>query len=138
MLPAELRRLLGSPQRRQGAVIEQQPRGVLVAQVAGLLEQFELQDLAERNVKTLSDVQFRRGLSARAVVHEPKVLLLDEPCEGLAPGNLELVKRELDQTISRGTQLICATHVHRNTSQFNRAMVIEDGRITRSGEVTAG
>lgn len=108
------------------------------ALVDELLEQFELQDLAERNVKTLSYGQFRRVLIARAVVHEPKVLLLDEPWEGLDPGNLELVTRELDQIISRGTQLVCATHVHRNTSQFNRAMVIEDGRITRSGEVTAG
>lgn len=107
------------------------------ALVEELLEQFELQDLAERNVKTLSYGQFRRVLIARAVVHEPKVLLLDEPWEGLDPGNLELVTRELDQIIARGTQLVCATHLHRNTSLFNRALEIEGGRITRSGEVTA-
>ncbi len=105
------------------------------ALVEELLQQFELQDLADRNVKTLSYGQFRRVLIARAVVREPKVLLLDEPWEGLDAGNLELVSRELDQIIARGTQLVCATHLHRNTAQFTHALVFEDGRIARSGEV---
>ena len=101
-----------------------------------LLEQFQLIDLAERNVKTLSYGQFRRVLIARAVVYKPKVLLLDEPWEGLDPGNFELVTRELDQIISRGTHLVCVTHLHRNISQFNRALEIEDGRITRLGKLS--
>ena len=97
-----------------------------------LLEQFELCDLAKRNVQTLSYGQFRRVLIARAVVHRPKVLLLDEPWEGLDEGNLELVTRELSQIIARGTQLVCATHLHRHSDQFNRELVVERGRITRS------
>jgi molybdate transport system ATP-binding protein len=101
-----------------------------------LLEQFQLIDLAERNVKTLSYGQFRRVLIARAVVHKPKVLLLDEPWEGLDPGNFELVTRVLNQIISRGTHLVCVTHLHRNVSQFNRALEIEDGRITRLGKLS--
>ena len=94
-------------------------------------------DLADRNVKTLSYGQFRRVLIARAVVHKPKVLLLDEPWEGLDPANLELVTRELDQIIARGTQLICATHQHRNTAQFNRALEIEAGGNRRSGKLSS-
>jgi len=94
-----------------------------------LLEQFELAQFAARNVKALSYGQFRRVLIARAVVHSPKILLLDEPWEGLDPGHLELVTRELDQVIARGSQLICATHVAVNGAQFNREMHIENGRI---------
>jgi molybdate transport system ATP-binding protein len=94
-----------------------------------LLEQFELQDLAERNVKTLSYGQFRRVLIARAVVHKPRVLLLDEPWEGLDPENLKLVTRELNQIIAQGTQLVCATHLERNNSLFNRSMEINKGHV---------
>jgi len=101
--------------------------------VAELLEQFELADLTKRNVKTLSYGQFRRVLIARAVVYRPKVLLLDEPWEGLDRGNLELVTRELSQIIARGTQLVCATHLHRQTEQFNRELVLARGRIVRFG-----
>jgi molybdate transport system ATP-binding protein len=97
--------------------------------VQELLEQFELAELAERNVKALSYGQFRRVLIARAVVHTPKVLLLDEPWEGLDPGNLDLVTRQLNQIIARGSQLICATHLAINGAQFNREMRIEKGRI---------
>ncbi len=98
-----------------------------------LLEQFELADLTDRNVKALSYGQFRRVLIARAVVHRPKVLLLDEPWEGLDPSNLELVMHELTQIIARGTQLVCATHFHRHTEQFNRGLVLERGRVVRAG-----
>ncbi len=97
--------------------------------VEELLEQFELDIFAERNVKALSYGQFRRVLIARAVVHTPKVLLLDEPWEGLDAGNLELVTRELNQIIERGTQLVCATHLTINGAQFNREMRIEKGHI---------
>ena len=62
-------------------------------------------------------------------MHSPKILLLDEPWEGLDPGHLELVTRELDQVIARGSQLICATHITVNGAQFNREMHIENGRI---------
>ncbi len=95
-----------------------------------LLEDFELSNLATRNTQALSYGQFRRVLIARAVVHRPKVLLLDEPWEGLDKQNLELVTRELSHIIARGTQLICATHLHQHSDQFNRELVIERGRIT--------
>jgi ABC-type bacteriocin/lantibiotic exporter with double-glycine peptidase domain len=67
------------------------------------------------------------------VVHRPKVLLLDEPWEGLDSGNLELVTRELNQIIARGTQLVCASHLHQYSEQFNRELVLEHGRIVRAG-----
>lgn len=99
------------------------------ALVDELIDQFELRELAGRNVKALSYGQFRRVLIARAVVHTPRVLLLDEPWEGLDPGNLELVTRELNQIIARGSQLVCTTHLAINGARFNREMRIEKGRI---------
>ena len=45
--------------------------------------------------------------------------------------NLELVTRELNQIIAQGTQLVCATHLERNRSLFNRSMKIDEGRLAR-------
>ena len=108
------------------------------ALVEELLEQFHLRDLADRNVRTLSYGQFRRVLIARAVVHEPRVLLLDEPWEGLDPGNMELVTQELQQIIARGTHLVCASHVHGNEKVFNRILEMHGGRIVRSQVLPEG
>ena len=99
------------------------------ALVDELLEQFKLGDLADRNIRTLSYGQFRRVLIARAVVHEPRVLLLDEPWEGLDSDNRNLVNRELEQIIARGTQLVSASHLIDTPEPFNRLLELMDGRI---------
>ena len=102
------------------------------ALVNELLEQFKLTDLADRNIRTLSYGQFRRVLIARAVVHEPRVLLLDEPWEGLDHENRNLVNRELEQIIARGTQLVSASHLADTPEPFNRLLELMDGRIVGS------
>ena len=99
------------------------------ALVDELLEQFRLTDLADRNIRTLSYGQFRRVLIARAVVHEPRVLLLDEPWEGLDHENRKLVNRELEQIIARGTQLVSASHLDDTPEPFNRLLELMDGKI---------
>ena len=107
------------------------------ALVDELLEQFRLTDLADRNIRTLSYGQFRRVLIARAVVHEPRVLLLDEPWEGLDHENRNLVNRELEQIIARGTQLVSASHLSDTPEPFNRLLELLDGRIVGSSVLHA-
>ena len=107
------------------------------ALVDELLEQFRLTDLADRNIRTLSYGQFRRVLIARAVVHEPRVLLLDEPWEGLDHENRKLVNRELEQIIARGTQLVSASHLTDTPAPFNRLLELMDGRIVGSSVLHA-
>ena len=107
------------------------------ALVDELLEQFRLTDLADRNIRTLSYGQFRRVLIARAVVHEPRVLLLDEPWEGLDHENRILVNRELEQIIARGTQLVSASHLSDTPEPFNRLLELLDGRIVGSSVLHA-
>ena len=107
------------------------------ALVDELLEQFKLVDLADRNIRTLSYGQLRRVLIARAVVHEPRVLLLDEPWEGLDSGNRKLVNTELAQIIARGTQLVSASHLADTPEPFNRLLEIADGRIVGSRVLNA-
>ena len=107
------------------------------ALVDELLEQFRLADLADRNVRTLSYGQFRRVLIARAMVREPRVLLLDEPWEGLDHENRKLVNRELEQIVARGTQLVSASHLGDTPAPFNRLLELLDGRTVGSGVLNA-
>jgi molybdate transport system ATP-binding protein len=100
--------------------------------VETLLERFELTALAERSLKTLSYGQMRRVLIVRALVNKPRVLLLDEPWEGLDTATLAMMHRYLVQIIAQGTQLVCASHVPRDFDCFTHELEIEDGRIVRT------
>lgn len=79
-----------------------------------VLEQFNLRELAQGNFLRLSYGQRRRVLLARAVVHRPQVLLLDEPLDGLDAGALEYTARFLAE--EGGSQLATVIVSHRQES----------------------
>jgi molybdate transport system ATP-binding protein len=97
--------------------------------VETLLDEFELRELAERPVAALSYGQMRRVLIVRALVNHPRVLLLDEPWEGLDTPTLKMLHRYLERIIAQGTQLVCASHVPRDLDCFTHEMEIADGRV---------
>jgi ABC-type molybdenum transport system ATPase subunit/photorepair protein PhrA len=78
--------------------------------VRKLLSEFKLTDLAERNYLQLSYGQRRRVLLARAVVHDPQVLLLDEPLDGLDAESLARMREHLAVLAMRRVSLIVVTH----------------------------
>jgi molybdate transport system ATP-binding protein len=100
--------------------------------IEALLERFELTAFAKRSLPTLSYGQMRRVLIVRALVNKPRVLLLDEPWEGLDTPTLEMMHRYLIQIIAQGTQLVCASHVPRDLECFTHEMEINAGHIVRS------
>ena len=102
------------------------------ARVAELLEQFELDGLADRPLETLSYGQRRRTLLARAVVHRPKLLALDEPFDGLDAASREAWGRTLGTLASSGMHLLMVTHHEEDLPPcFSRVLWLEDGRIRR-------
>lgn len=103
------------------------------AQVESLLEAFSLSELRERPLSSLSYGQRHRTLIARCLVTEPRVVLLDEPWEGLDAHTRDLVATELDRRISSGTQIVCASHVAAAGLEFNRTLRLERGRIVSVG-----
>ena len=60
--------------------------------VMEILEMLGVADLAERDIKTLSTGQARRILLARALIHDPEVLVFDEPTTGLDPEGMYYVR----------------------------------------------
>lgn len=74
------------------------------------LRYFGLEDFASHPFRLLSDGQQRLVLLARALVKNPRLLILDEPCQGLDERNREAVRRALNAAAERGVTLIVVSH----------------------------
>lgn len=103
------------------------------ARVEELLRELELVDLGDRPLTTLSYGQARRALIGRALANRPKLLLLDEPWEGLDAPMATLLNRSLERVAASGTQLVCASHLLAHREHFTHELAIERGRVTYSG-----
>jgi molybdate transport system ATP-binding protein len=97
--------------------------------VAVLLERFDLTALAARKLTELSYGQFRRVLLARALVHRPRVLLLDEPWEGLDRRTGALLAERLGESVAEGTHLICATHLAIDAQRYTHELALDRGTV---------
>ena len=104
---------------------------------AQVLDRFALEDHASRPLSTLSYGQLRRTLLARMLVNGPRVLLLDEPFEGLDEPSREIVRAQLGAFVASGTQLVCASHRSDIRTRFTHELVIEGGRISAAGRLPA-
>jgi molybdate transport system ATP-binding protein len=108
------------------------------ARVETILAQFELLALAERKLSTLSYGQVRRALVARALVLGPRILLLDEPWEGLDRRNATLLNDHLRDVQAAGTQLVCASHLDLHRELFTHELVLDGGIIAKRIRVRRG
>jgi ABC-2 type transport system ATP-binding protein len=115
-------RAYGIPSHRRRAVVEQ-------------VEEFtNLNDLRQKTVATLSKGMKQRVSLARAMVHDPAVLILDEPASGLDPrARIEL--RELLRALAeRGKAILISSHILTELSEICGAtVIIEQGKIVRAG-----
>lgn len=101
--------------------------------VAEAVEKVSLQAVLERSIETLSKGFKRRVGLAQAILHDPKVLILDEPTDGLDPNQKQHV-RELIQNLSRDKIVIISTHILEEvTSVCTRAVIIADGKLRSDG-----
>ncbi len=101
--------------------------------VEELLEELELTPLAERLLSTLSYGQARRALLGRLLANRPRVLLLDEPWEGLDAPMAELTNAVLERVAAEGTQLVCASHLATHRSHFTHELALAEGRVVQAG-----
>lgn len=88
----------------------------------------------ERRYGTLSGGQKRRADIARALVHEPRVLFLDEPTAGLDPQSRERIWATIHELrATAGTTVFLTTHYMEETENADRVCIIDRGRIIAGG-----
>lgn len=111
---ADIRELAG-PDRRQ--------------RLDGVIEKLHLGPVLDQTIDTLSKGFKRRVGLAQAILHDPDVLILDEPTDGLDPNQKHEV-RELIKSMSAEKLIVISTHILEEVEAVcNRAMIIADGKI---------
>lgn len=97
------------------------------------VEQVELENVLEQSIETLSKGFKRRVGLAQAILHDPKVLILDEPTDGLDPNQKHQV-RKLIQSLAADKIVIISTHILEEVSAVcTRAVVIAGGKLLADG-----
>jgi ABC-2 type transport system ATP-binding protein len=103
------------------------------ARIAAVVERIELQGVLEQPIETLSKGFKRRVGLAQALLHDPEVLILDEPTDGLDPNQKHHV-RTLIQSMAKDKAIIISTHILEEVDAVcTRAMVIAKGRVLADG-----
>jgi branched-chain amino acid transport system ATP-binding protein len=101
--------------------------------ILAILETFNLQDVADRQVKNLSLGEKRRLEIAMAILAEPKVLLLDEPLAGLGESEIKGVLDVLRRHVGAQTILIVEHKISQVEDFLQRLTVMHEGRIIADG-----
>jgi ABC-2 type transport system ATP-binding protein len=104
--------------------------------IGGLLDMMELADFADTNIGTFSRGMRQKLAFSSAVLHEPAILVLDEPLSGLDPRFGKLFKTWIREHSAKGGSVLMSTHVTSNAEEMcDRVAVIDRGRALASGPV---
>ncbi len=113
-------------------------RAVVAERADALLEFAQLTDRKKSKVDDLSGGMKRRLTIARALINEPRILLLDEPTTGLDPQARHILWDRLFRLKEQGTTLVLTTHYMDEAEQLcDRLVVIDKGRIMAEGSPAA-
>jgi iron complex transport system ATP-binding protein len=100
----------------------------------GVMKFLGVAHLRDRPMTALSSGEARRVLIARALVHEPKTLILDEPTNSLDLNALHTFRATLQKIAQNGTGIIMVTHnLHDIIPEISRVILMKDGRFIADG-----
>lgn len=115
------------------------PRGVCATEdmreaALDALERLGIADVADRDVLTLSMGQARRVLVARELVHDPQVLVFDEPCTGLDPQGMYQIRKTMCRLAEEGRGIVLVTHYPEDIiPAIERVVLIKDAHMCADG-----
>ena len=114
-------------------------RGAALARRVGEVEAFTgLAPLREKTLHALSKGMKQRVCLARALIHDPAVLLLDEPAAGLDPRARIELKESVRQLAALGKTLLISSHILSELAEMcNGVIIMEQGRLLSQGTLEA-
>ena len=99
-----------------------------------LLRLFNLDDVGDDLIDSYSHGMQQKASLAAALMHDPKVLVLDEPTVGLDPKSARLIKDVLRQVADRGSMVFVSTHILEIAERMcDRIGIIDKGRLIAAG-----
>ncbi len=114
------------------------PTGAARRRSLELLEQFELAEYAHKKVSELSKGMQQKVQFAVTVLHQPDLVIIDEPFSGLDPVNALVIKRLLTDMRSAGTAVVMSTHQMQQVEEMaDRLLMIDRGQQRLYGQVDA-
>ena len=106
------------------------------AEIDEWLERFRIPDYRDRRVEELSKGNQQKIQFIAAILHDPEVMIMDEPFSGLDPINVRLLKEAFLAMRERGKTLIFSTHQMETVEELCEAIAIVDrGRVVVHGSV---
>lgn len=110
------------------------PEKQLITRISVLLELFGLSDRKNDKIKDYSGGMKRRINIAAALLHEPKVLFMDEPTVGIDPQSRNLIFEVIEKLHKDGMTIVYTTHYMEEAERFcNRIGIIDNGEIIAEG-----
>jgi len=105
--------------------------------IAERLKDYDLAPFAKQRAGTLSGGQRQRLALGAATLHEPELLLLDEPTSAVDPQSRRDFWENLFALVARGTTILVSTHYMDEAERCHRLAILDGGRIAAEGEPKA-
>lgn len=113
----------------------EKPTGAQLRKARALLAQFALEHLGAKSMLALSFGELRKVLTLRALVHEPELVIFDEPFDGLDVESRREFASALQRIAAKGTQLLIVTHHLDDLPEcMTHGLFLERGSIAAIGE----
>ena len=101
------------------------------------LAKFDLTEHAKKKAKELSKGMQQKGQLIAALIHDPEIIIIDEPFSALDPINTQLVKDLLIEQRNAGKTIVMCTHQMNQVEQLcDRLVLIDHGQVLLQGELS--
>lgn len=111
------------------AILYNNNRKLAKEKVEDIINTLKINDYQDQYYGELSGGQRRRADIARALLHSPEILFLDEPTTGLDPSTRKLIWETMDTLLKKGLTIILTTHYMEETMNCDQVIIMNQGEI---------